>query len=192
MNPSSNVSTSGIVSPPLSIYAQVLGSDFHQLAPVLLRLHGNGERDLQGMLKVRVGSHPIVRFLMWLARMPKANEAGATCEVMITADTKGERWQRQIGEQPMVSRQRVSGQNLIVERVGALAITLKTKAVKGNVWQRSCAAAWFGLPLPAILGLQSVACERAIDKNTFYCDVRLRSPLLGCLLHYSGRLQFNE
>ncbi|HEX9627747.1 MAG TPA: DUF4166 domain-containing protein, partial [Acidiferrobacterales bacterium] len=58
------------------------------------------------------------------------------------------------------------------------------------LWPRSGATTLFGLRLPALLGLQIVARERAIDADSLYCDMRLRSPLLGCLLQYCGTLRF--
>jgi hypothetical protein len=191
MNAPADVSTGNTATIPLPLYAQALGPLFHRLAPVLARLHGPGERRLTGTLRVRVGKRPLVRLLLKLARMPQANE-GARCHVLLTTRDGIERWERQIGDQRMVSHQILGGEREIIERVGPLAIRLRTAVRKGGLWQRSFGTTALGLPLPAIFGMQIVARERPIDARTLYCDVRLRSPLLGCLLQYSGTLRLDD
>ncbi|HEX9810776.1 MAG TPA: DUF4166 domain-containing protein [Burkholderiales bacterium] len=176
---------------PASLYARALGPLFHRLAPVLTRLHGTGERRLHGTLKVRVGARPHVRLMMSIARMPRSSEA-VESEVALGAHRNGELWWRRVGDLEMVSVQLPGGDKEIIERIGPLAIHLFTEVRKGNLWQRSRYTTLFGIPLPATLGMQIVACERAIDAKSFFFDVRLRTPLLGCLLQYRGTLRFEN
>jgi hypothetical protein len=186
--------TSVLISPvvaPASLYARALGPLFHRLAPVLTRLHGTGPRRLRGTLNVRVGRRPLVRLLMLLAGMPRAGEA-VESEIILRSYRNGERWQRRIGDREMVSVQLPGGDKEIIEGIGPLAIHLFTAVRRGNLWQRARYTTLFGIPLPALLGMQIVACERAIDADSFRFDVRLRTPLLGCLLQYRGTLRFEN
>ena len=174
-----------------SPYSRALGPLFHRLAPVLAQLHGGGERRLQGVLRVHVGSKPSVRLLMWLVRRPQAN-AAASCDIQLVPTHGGERWQRQIGSCPMTSFQEFGGEHEIIERFGPLAIHLHCWVAKGSLWLRSHRTTLFGLTLPALLGLHVVAHERPLTARRLRCDVRLRSPLLGCLLHYCGILELEH
>lgn len=174
-----------------SLYSRALGPSFHRLAPVLAQLHGGGEQRLHGMLRVRVGSGPLVRLLMWLARRPQASAASRCC-IRIVPMHGSERWQRQMGNLPMASLQNVGGEHEIIEHFGPLAIHLHCWVVKGSLWLRSRRTSLFGLTLPALLGLHVVARERPIAAQRLRCDVRVRSPLLGCLLHYCGTLELEH
>lgn len=175
-----------VVSRPL--YAQVLGPWFHRLAPVLAWVHEAGERRLSGRLRVRVGRRPLVKALLWAARMPVSGDDVPT---MIRLSPRGnaERWARRIGTRHMVSMQRYGGAGVVVEQIGPLAIHLSTRVLHKQLHQRSFRTTLFGMRLPALLGLQVVARECAVDERSFRFDVRLRSPLLGCLLHYRGVLR---
>lgn len=174
-----------------SLYSRVLGPSFHRLAPVLAQLHSGGEQRLHGVLRVRVGSRPLVRVLMWLTRRPQSCVA-ANCNIWIVPRRGSERWQRQMGNLPMTSLQDFGGEHEIIERFGPLAIHLHCWIVKGSLWLRSRRTTLFGLTLPALLGLQVVARERPIAAQRLRCDVRLRSSLLGCLLHYCGTLELEH
>lgn len=178
-------------SAPISLYAQALGPLFHRLAPVLARLHGTGERRLIGVLRVRPARRLLVRIFLWLARMPRIDDR-VPCHVFLTEGDGSERWERLIGDQRMVSYQRQGNGREIIERVGLLSIRIESRIRDGSLWQRSCGTTIFGFPLPSLLGIQIVARERPINTRALHCDVRLRSPLLGCLLQYSGTLRFKD
>lgn len=173
---------------PPSLYQRSLGSAYDALAPVLKRLHAEGERRLYGTLSVRRGSRAIVRALLWLARLPRPQQL-VPCDVLLQPHRKGERWKRWIGGREMVSTQEPGRPAVIIERFGPLGIHLATRVRRGSLWQRSCATTFLGVRLPAILGMQVVARETPVDGDSFYCDMRLRSPLFGSMLQYSGTLR---
>ncbi len=182
---------SSLATKRASLYMQALGPLFHRLSPVLARLHGVGERRLMGTLRVRTSSRPFVQWLLWLARMPGAQNR-APSRVLLTPYGDNECWERRIGNQRLISHQILGRDQEIIERVGPLAVHLRTVVQKGGVTQRSRRTRMFGLALPSLLGLQIVARERAIDAYTFRCAVHVRSPLLGCLLRYDGALRFED
>jgi len=171
----------------LSLYTQVLGAQAASLPPVLLRLHGSGERYLSGVLKVGVARGPIARLLLRLARMPQAGES--IVRVRIVPREKGEDWHRLFGDRKLFTRQDGGDGRWIVERIGLLTIYLQLQVRDRRLWLRSSITRFCGLRLPGVLGIQVVAQERAVSPDTFHSDVRIRSPLLGPLLSYSGTLR---
>jgi len=92
----------------------------------------------------------------------------------------------------MVSTQKFGGDREIIEAVGPLAIHLCCEVVNGSLWLRSHHTTLLGLKLPALFAIQVVARERPIDARSYRCDVRLRSPLFGCLLQYCGTLHLDQ
>jgi hypothetical protein len=190
-----------------SLYLQALGPAFTALAPVLQRLHGSGaRRNVQGTLRVRVGSHPLARAFLWLGRLPLAQHTAAACHLRLSfdEDENGERWDRRIGPHRIISVQkpvssRVANQvspttaaaGEIIERFGLLTLDLCLRVKRKNLWVRSRAARFGGILLPAWLAIRVVAYERAVDENSFCVDVRVSSPLIGRLLEYRGRLRLD-
>jgi len=187
-----------------SLYLQALGPAFAALAPVLRRLHGSGTRNVQGTLRVRVGSHPLACAFLRLGRLPLAYETAAGCQLRLSfdADEKGERWERRIGPHLIISIQKpVSSKAVdhkgpstaavgkIIERFGLLTLDLCLRVKQRNLWVRSRAARLGGILLPAWLAIRVVAYEKAIDENSFCVDIRVSSRLTGRLLEYRGRLR---
>jgi hypothetical protein len=79
-----------------------------------------------------------------------------------------------------------------VERIGCLVIHLELQVKDQRLWFRSSTTRLCGLRLPSALGIRVVAQERMAGPESFYCDVRVRSPLLGPLLRYYGTLRLEE
>lgn len=186
------------------MYEQVLGPAFAALAPALRRLHGSGMRNVQGTLRVRVGSHPLARAFLRLGRLPLAYETAASCQLRLSSHEKSERWDRHIGLHRIISIQKLVSSRVanqqgpstaavgeIVERFGLLTLNLCLRAKQRNLWMRSRAARLGGILLPAWLAIRVVAYEKAVGENSFCVDVRVSSPLVGRLLEYRGRLRLD-
>jgi hypothetical protein len=174
-----------------SLYEQVLGPAFTALAPSLRRFHSVGTRHVQGMLRVRVGSHPLARAFLWLGGLPRAQETAAACDLRLTVDEKGEIWDRRIGRHRIISIQKAAVRGEIIERFGLLTLHLCPRVLKEEVWVRSRAARLGGMLLPPCFAIRVVACERAVDEDSFYINVRVSSALIGRLLEYRGRLRLS-
>lgn len=189
-----------------SLYQQALGPAFSALAPSLRRFHGSGQRHVQGTLRVRVGSHPLARAFLWLGRLPGAHETAAACHLRLSCDEdeKSERWDRRIGPHRIISIQKLvasrainqerpssAGTGEIIERFGLLTLDLLLRVKQGNLWLRSRAARFAGVSLPAWFAIRVVARERAVGADSFHVDVRVSSPLTGCLLKYRGMLRLD-
>jgi hypothetical protein len=175
----------------VSPYTQVLGQHFEQLAPVLSRLHSEGERCLSGTLNVRGANRVAARFLLWLARMPRPI-SHAPCNVRIVPRAGGEVWYRRMGDQTLFSLQQAKNRNVIVERIGWLSLHLRLQVRRNQLWIRSSTTKLCGVRLPAVFGIWVAAHERAISPDTFRCSVRVHTPLLGALLSYSGVLRLEK
>ena len=174
-----------------ALYTVALGVHFGELAPVLQRLHSERERRLRGMLRVNVASQPWLRLLLWLARMPRP-AAAVACRIRIRVHRTGECWQRHIGTRLLASQQALGKRGQIVEHLGPLALHLRNKVARAGLWQRTVRTTFLGLTLPAWLSLCVVARERPIDANSYYCNIRLHTPLFGRLLQYRGVLVFED
>lgn len=175
----------------VSLYTQVLGPQAARLAPVLSRLHDGGERRISGTLNVHVAAARLTRFLLRLAGMPLPAH-NAACELHIVPGEDGETWHRCFDGRSLVSRQHARDDKGISERIGWLTIHLQLQVRKHRLLIRSSLTRFCGVRLPAALGVQVVAQERAMNSHTFHCDVRVRSPLLGPLLSYSGTLRLEN
>lgn len=175
----------------MPLYQQALGASFCELAPVLQRLHGQGARNLSGHLRVRSSNNPLIRFFLWLTRMPNA-QTNAACIVHLSSKVKNykssEIWHRSIATSRLVSRQYLSPKGRIIERFGPLSIYLNTVVRNGNIRQRSQGTRFLGIPLPGIFGVRVFAYERALDTNRVVVNIVIVSALFGRVLQYSGVL----
>lgn len=185
---------------PASIYAQVLGSGFADLAPALKRLHGqpidSEERRFRGVLTVRTGSHPLVRLLLWAGRLPRT-QGEAPCDLCLASLNHGERWQRKIGPWKFDTDQctAFSQSNLrreIRERFGIITLGLHLRVKRGGLCIRSVKTRILGIPLPGRLGIRVMAREKPVNDDSFSCNVRVYLPGLPSFLRYRGRLSENR
>lgn len=175
-----------------SIYAQVLGPAFTNLAPALKQLHRSDQRQFSGVLTVRTGSHPLARLSLWLSRLPRA-QVEAPCDLCLVPTRRGELWQRDIGKWNLVTHQRCASREErlnggIRERFGAITLALHLRVKSRSLHIRSIKTRILGIPLPGWLGIAVVAHESQIDENSFYCNVRVYLPGLRPLLRYRGKL----
>jgi hypothetical protein len=176
---------------PLPLYQRALGPEFHRLAPALALLHGGAAPRMNGTMRVRRGSGLLARLLTTLMRMPEsANEAPSTVAVAVAG--RVETWSRVIGSTAMITRQYDGRPREVRETFGPVSMRLGLTVRRGTLRVRTRGAAVLGIPLPSWAGVQVVASERAVAPDAFRFDVRVRSPLFGCLIQYSGVLRFAE
>jgi hypothetical protein len=177
----------------LSLYGQVLGPAFANLAPALRRLHGPEQRSFSGMLAVRTGANPLARLSLWLARLPNAR-IDALCHLCLLPSQHGEHWQRLIGPWKFITHQRMAGncarrKKEIRERFGAITLRLRLRIKGESLCIRSVSTKILGAPLPRSWGIRVVAIEKPVDRDSFYCNVRVYLPGAGGLLRYRGTLR---
>src|SRR5215471_6923092 len=181
-----------------SMYAQVLGPAFTNLAPALKLLHSSQQRRFTGVLTVRTGAHPLSRIALWLARLPNAH-VDALCHLCLLPCERGELWQRSIGPWKFITRQRLAGSSdahagrkEIRERFGAVTLRLSLRTKGETLSIRSVGTRILGIPLPRSLAIRVVAYERPVDKGSFACNVRVYLPGSVALLEYRGTLSRSD
>jgi hypothetical protein len=182
----------------LSMYAQVLGPTFTDLAPALKRLHGSEHRRFTGILTVQTGAHPLARLSLWLARLPRA-QGDAPCRLCLLPSKSGELWQRYLGPWKFITHQSLAGnpgthesKNEIRERFGAITLRLRLRIKGQGLSIRSVETRILGIPVPRSFGIRVVAYEKPAGNNSFYCNVRVYMPGLGMLLQYRGTLSQSQ
>jgi hypothetical protein len=183
-----------------SIYAQVLGAAFTNLAPVLRRLHGFKQRHFTGVLAVRTGAHPLARLSLWLTCLPRAQmDSDVPCHLCLLPSKRGEHWQRYIGRWKFITHQRLAGNSdrhegkkEIRERFGAITLRLSLRMKGESLCIRSVGTRIFCIPVPRSLAIRVVAYETPVDNGSFACNVRVYLPGLVALLQYRGTLSQSE
>jgi hypothetical protein len=183
--------TPWVPSTPTALYRHAQGNAFDALAPVLQRFHGGQVITVRGTVTIRHSPHPLGKLLLWLMRTPKPCQS-APCTVQLLIQSQAERWLRTMNGQAMPSQQTLGGGAHLIESVFPYGIVLRSAVNGGDLWQCSAGGRILGVSIPLCLSMQVHAHERALTQNTFSFRVKLRLPLLGTLLAYSGRLRLGE
>lgn len=171
-----------------SVFAQLLGSDFQQLAPIVAQLHRlDGPAQWQGQCVIRRGRHPLARLCGWAARLPRDGQALATT-VTLQRHPAQETWTRNFGGVPMRSRM-WPWQGRLRERLGLVQFDFQLGVDAGALtWDTRAVRVLGLLPLPASW-FAGVQCTEAVDAQGRYTfDVRASLPLIGLIVHYQGWL----
>lgn len=171
-----------------TLYQTALGPHFTQLAPLLQRFHREPGQPWRGEARVVWSQQPLLRALLWLARLPAEGDA-VPVAVQVAARPGRETWQRRFAGRRMASRQRLASDGLR-EGFGPFSLLLSNQVANGALQQRCIRSRWLGLPLPRGLGLNVVAQEWA-ETDRFHFDVAIAlGPL--ALIRYTGWLLPSE
>ncbi|MEQ8699341.1 MAG: DUF4166 domain-containing protein, partial [Bauldia litoralis] len=137
-----------------SLFKYVLGNRFQEL-PAALRamLEGRETRRYRGTASVTRGSNTLSHLLGGLMGLPrKAQEISVTLEIV--PGVHRETWTRHFGRKTLRTAMRAggrAGRGRIVERVGAVSLTLELTVEGGDLVYRTLSARLMGLPLPRFL-----------------------------------------
>lgn len=172
-----------ILPPPL--YARVMGERFAALPPMVRAVHDIlGDAGAAGEGRVARGGSPVARMIGAIVRFPPS---GAYPLHVAFAERGGrERWTRDFGGHAF-SSELSEKHGLAVERFGpmrfgfALAATADGLAMHLRRWSLA------GVRLPLFLAPR-IAAREWEKEGRFHFDVRLRFPLVGEIVHYSGWL----
>lgn len=168
-----------------TLYQTALGPDYQHLPPLLQAFHGQPGRWWRGQVDVSWSTHPLLRGLLQLARLPAEGTQRAIA-VRLVAQGQSESWQRHFGNRTMVSQQRQHPEGLS-ESFGPLRLLLSNQVDTQGLHQHSRHTHFLGLPLPAALSLQVQAREWAAA-GRFHFDVTIAIGQHR-LLRYTGWLQ---
>lgn len=170
------------------VYRTVLGGRFDDLPPVLRKLHDSAGSRNEGTLDVRWNASPVVRFMLWVAGMPRPG-VKLPCTVDIVPNGKNEIWRRKIGRSSMSSAFRAISSGVVRERMGVLNFDLSVYVSPSrSVVQRSRRVTWLMIPLP----IHIFSREAARNGERMRCDIRVYLRGVGCLFRYCGSLRVTD
>ena len=171
-----------------SVFAQLLGTGFQHLSPIVARLHHlDGPTQWQGQCVIERGRHPLARLCAWAARLPPGGQALATT-VTLQRRAGQETWTRHFGGVPMRSTM-WPWQGRLRERLGLVQFDFQLAVQDGALTWNTRAVRLLGIvPLPAAW-FAGVQCTEAADEQGRYTfDARASLPLIGPIVHYRGGL----
>lgn len=171
-----------------TLYQNLMGTEFSQLAPLLQRFHTELGKDWVGEAQISWCKNPLLRALLWLARLPKeANSQPIT--VHITPGNNHEKWTRRFGPCHMASKQKLQGASL-KESFDPFALTLDSHIQQGALHQSCSRSGLLGIPLPSRFTFKITAREWQEDER-FHFDVQIGLASLS-LIRYRGWLLPNS
>lgn len=182
----------------MGLYSSLLGADWQNLPPILQKWHGTQpKRVLVGALSCQRSPHWLAKIVLFLAGLPPES---AALPSRVCCETQTNAWQekltRQIGSACFISKQALTqNHGVMLEQYGCLRLSLKvcvkTGRSAGVLWHRSLETRLFGIKMPHLLALHSVAVEyvSADDAQKMRCDIRLFWPPVGLLIRYGGVLE---
>jgi hypothetical protein len=169
-----------------TLYADLLGSAWARLPPLVRRLHREGRAT--GRFTIRRGRGVLPALLGWLCRFPAAGEDVPT-RLVVRREGAGQCWERTFGAHALASQQHASEEGLLVERLGPAECVFRLRVegcglVYEQVGAWLCLGPW-RVPLPGLLAprIQAEALEVAAGMRV---HVRIGSALAGSLLSYEG------
>lgn len=192
------------------VIGALLGSRVAGLPPVVRLVHATAtDMAGHGVFRLEQASTGLGRWVSGRLGMPGAQgEVAATLIVHRTDDPAGppargptggaaveERWSRSFGGEALRSTLRAEGDRL-VERIGRIELTFNPQVVDGRLELRhvrtcvrlSRVVGWC-LPVPGWLAPRVTASAGATpDGDQLDVEVRIRAPVIGTLLAYTGRL----
>jgi hypothetical protein len=176
-----------------SIHAQVLGSSFDRLPPLVRSVHGTRARkEFSGRCSVESGRNWLARLIQLFASLPRRSHPDLPVHVVIERSERGETsesretWTRRFGEQRMQSTLR-AGRGALEEMFGPIVLRFALTAEPDRIVWTLVGAKFLFLPLPAALFAGCGAFETIVD-GRYWFDARAHMAGIGLLVHYKGWL----
>ena len=172
------------------LYRKVLGPAFDALPGRVKDLHSSSrERRWTGSADVRRGTGIAAKIICALIGFPPAGKDVAVA-VTLTPEQRGERWTRNFGGKTFSSLQFCGegrDQHLLVERFGAVAVSLALVVDAERLFLVSRRWSFFGVPMPKVL-LPKGEIFEAEENGQFHFNVEICAPVVGLIVAYKGQL----
>ncbi|HJY39273.1 MAG TPA: DUF4166 domain-containing protein [Steroidobacteraceae bacterium] len=176
-----------------SVHAQVLGSSFKRLPPLLRSVHDTRARkEFSGRCSVESGRSWLARAIQLFASLPRRSQPDVPVHVVIERSERGETsesretWTRRFGEQRMQSTIR-DGRGALEEVFGPIVLRFALTTEADRIVWTLAGAKFLFLPLPAALFAGCGAFETIVD-GRYWFDARAHIAGIGLLVHYKGWL----
>jgi hypothetical protein len=177
----------GILTNPISLYAELLGQRFDDLEPQLQRIHDNQlTKRFAGRCKITRDSSVVIVLLSTLARLPPPS-SDIEVTIVIERTSKGEIWRRHFGARAMTSVL-CNQHGLLHERLGAMTFRFALSAEPNRIVWTLREARLFGLiPLP-LHWFEACNASEEVRDGRYRFEVRAVLKGIGTLVHYRGWL----
>jgi hypothetical protein len=176
-----------------SAHAQVLGSSFDRLPPLLRSAHdARARREFSGRCSIESGRNWLARMIQLFASLPRRSHPDVAVHVVIERSERGESsesretWTRHFGEHRMRSTIR-AGRGALEEYFGPIVLRFALTAEGDRIVWTLVGARFLFLPLPAALFAGCCAFETIVD-GRYWFDARAHISGIGLLVHYKGWL----
>lgn len=171
-----------------TLYQNLMGVEFGQLAPLLQRFHTELGTEWSGEARITWCKNPLLRAVLGLARLPKEADR-QRITVRVAPGENDEMWTRSFGECQMASKQKLQGSH-VKESFGPFALMLDNRIEQGALHQSCSRTGLLGMPLPRWFTFQITAQEWQ-ENERFRFDVQIGLANLS-LLRYRGWLLPNS
>ena len=172
-------------------FRRVLGPAFDTLPEPVRALHDLAhETRWTGHADVRRGPGLIARAVCAVIGFPRAGTS-VPLTVTVTPERGTERWTRDFDGRRFASVLRPgsgSDAGMMIERFGAISITLLLRVENGRLYLLPRRWSAFGVPLPRFLLPVGDSFEHGVD-GRFAFDVEIGAPLVGRIVAYRGTLE---
>ena len=174
----------------MSLYQQVLGTDFALLPLPLQQFHSvEGALVLDGWVEVGAPGSPAARWLAWCLGAPLDARQGPI-RFELQADSAQEVWTRHFPGNVMQSRLTIAA-GLVVERLGFARLWFELKGGPELLEMRLVRLRFLGVPCPRWL-LPAVVAEESATPGRLHFRVQASLPLVGVVASYRGHLELPE
>lgn len=179
-----------MTAPPHSVYRQVLGTDFHLLAPELQRFHSMAGRfELSGKCSIKGPHSAAGRLVSAMFALPKAT-AETSFKFELDADAVQETWRRHFPGRLMASTMR-AGAGMLVERFGPVNFHFRLELDDGRLNMLLQSVTVFGIRAPKLL-MPVVLAQEIGAHGKLHFSVSAQLPLVGRLAEYRGYLDIER
>ena len=176
-----------------SVHAQVLGSSFDRLPPLLRGVHdARPRKEFSGRCSIDSGRNWLARAIALFASLPRRSHDDVAVHVVIERSDGGETsearetWTRRFGEQRMRSVIR-SGRGGLEECFGPIVLSFALAVEPDRIVWRLTGARFLFIPLPKALFAGCGAFETIVN-GRYWFDARAGIAGIGLLVHYKGWL----
>lgn len=169
-----------------TLYHLLLGNRFGDLPEPVAQILTGHERVARGTCEIRRGAGLLSRLLGWALGLPPAGTA-LPARLLIRPEGDGEIWQRHMGDETLITRQRPHRDGGLEERFGPLELAL-TLELDGDVLHfrvRRAALCLLGFRLALPRALAPKLCARTWARDgRVQVAVTVAFPIAGLLLGY--------
>lgn len=174
----------------LSLYQQVLGTEFTRLPSPLQRFHAlEGAHVLSGWVEVKAPASLVARALARCLGTPQNAQQGLI-QFELKADAGEEVWTRHFPGKTMKSRL-THATGHIVERLGSARLWFALKGDSEMLKMELVRLRFLGIPCPRWL-LPAIVAEETATPGQLHFRVEASLPLIGMVASYRGYLKLPD